>query len=304
MLLLVACSQGSDQRVAPTRSGPIPETDLLLAIHCPEEVDFGKAFSLQVQRVWRRDLSPDEWQDRHLAPLRLRLLDRSLREDAERMEEWLSYDAFLFERESLQIPSVTFSARNAAGVAAVQVQSEARGIKPRLSIDADSEVNAELPGGLMSPPADNRFLLGSVLAVLALFSIVVWSFWRGSRSQTTIAGEKRLTPRERASRRIEALRKEDPQDLPAIRAFHMEASAVLRSYIEAAHSLPAPERTTEELLASLRSNDLLDSKRRDLLEDFLACCDRVKFAQGQAGEKARAELLDAADLFLQEKDRA
>lgn len=304
LLMLLCCSQQGGEPGSAMSSAGIPQEDLLLRIHCPEEVDFGKAFSLQVQRIWRKDLSPDDWRDEQLAPLRLQLLRRERREDGERIEEWLHFDGYLFARAAVEIPAIAFSARNSAGVAAIQVQSEAITIRPSLGIDAETAINAELPNGPMRQPGSGNLLLTSGLAVLALLSFVLWSSWRRSQGQSSGTQESRLSAKERATARIKALRPADPQDRQEIRAFHLEASDALRAFLAEEHALPAPERTSEEVLASLGSSNLLSAAKRELLDSFLDRCDRVKFAQGKPGQQAMVELLDAAESFLAEGDRA
>jgi hypothetical protein len=63
-----------------------------------------------------------------------------------------------------------------------------------------------------------------------------------------------------------------------VERFFVLLSAILREYIENRFRVHAPERTTEEFLAEASSNRALEGHRARLGE-FLALCDRVKFAR-------------------------
>jgi hypothetical protein len=103
----------------------------------------------------------------------------------------------------------------------------------------------------------------------------------------------------RLSRRINA-----PQGLPAVRPAHAVAlealerlrhrrltgaeeraewyvalSAIVRTYIEGRFKLRAPEMTTEEFIYAVQRDSTLSTAHRQLLGEFLAECDLVKFAR-------------------------
>ncbi len=60
--------------------------------------------------------------------------------------------------------------------------------------------------------------------------------------------------------------------------FYFRLSMILREYIERRFNLMAPERTTEEFLDEMRTTDKLSHDHKSALGDFLAACDRVKYA--------------------------
>ena len=193
--LLLACAKGQVDLISPSLSGDIPQQDLLLRIHCNlQEVEFGKAFTLSVQRVWRKDLIPDDWDDAKLEPLTIKLVTGSRREDERRVEEIMTFDAFLFSRETLRIPAIEFSARTKTGDPALQVHSEALELRVRSLIDAESPGNAELPGGPLEEPASTNILYGSLAAILAMLAFIVWGFWQRSpdRDARSMAAETPL----------------------------------------------------------------------------------------------------------------
>lgn len=72
--------------------------------------------------------------------------------------------------------------------------------------------------------------------------------------------------------------------------FVIAVSDALRAYLEDAFQLRAPEQTTEEFLAELRSSALLSEGQKTSLGDFLQSCDMVKFARYEPRETELREL--------------
>jgi len=85
-----------------------------------------------------------------------------------------------------------------------------------------------------------------------------------------------------------------------IKEYYFELSAILRHYIENRFGLRAPERTTEEFLAELGSSGTLVERHRQLLADFLAECDLVKFANYGASQADAQRAHDRAVSFIEE----
>lgn len=69
--------------------------------------------------------------------------------------------------------------------------------------------------------------------------------------------------------------------------FCSAVSSALRGYFEGRFSLHAPDRTTDEFLAELRTSTALNVRQHELVSEFLNQCDLVKFARD---EPARADL--------------
>lgn len=110
----------------------------------------------------------------------------------------------------------------------------------------------------------------------------------------------RLTAYDRAMARLDRLRRTGLPDGGAVDDWYVELSDIVRRYIEERFALRAPELTTEEfLLEAGRSADLRRS-HRELLSDFLARCDRVKFARYSPADDESRDALGVAKRFLAE----
>ena len=84
-----------------------------------------------------------------------------------------------------------------------------------------------------------------------------------------------------------------------IEAFCVEASQVLRRYVEERFGVQAPERTSEEFLIEFDRVGVLDAGQRLALREFLGQCDLVKFAAVTRSEAVLAELLGTAEELVQ-----
>ncbi|MGE3311414.1 MAG: hypothetical protein AB7O66_15715 [Limisphaerales bacterium] len=76
--------------------------------------------------------------------------------------------------------------------------------------------------------------------------------------------------------------------------FCTEVSSALRDYLEGRFGWNAPDRTTEEFLAELRTREGLSESIQKLIQDFLTRCDFVKFARYDPSEPELLEIHQAA----------
>ena len=136
---------------------------------------------------------------------------------------------------------------------------------------------------------------------LALGAVVLAGVGAGVALWRRRAEERaRLTSFDRAIARLERLEGRGLPRADAADAWYVELSDIVRRYIEERFALRAPELTTEEfLLVAGRSADLTPV-HRELLSEFLATCDRVKFARYSPGEEESQGALAVARRFLTE----
>lgn len=133
---------------------------------------------------------------------------------------------------------------------------------------------------------------GTLAALLAIAALLARRWWR--RRQQRLQAEPPppppVPPHERARRRLEAaLGLLGDPDL-----FCTEVSSALRDYLEGRFGWNAPDRTTEEFLAQLRTQEGLSESLQGLLQEFLTRCDFVKFARYDPTETELRDLHRAA----------
>jgi hypothetical protein len=144
-----------------------------------------------------------------------------------------------------------------------------------------------VPGSWLLPA-----LLGGLL-LLAVAALVIW------RLRRRVHRARVLTLTEQTLLRLDAIRS---LMLPATaREFGIEASEIVRIYIEKRFSVVATQRTTEEFLQSLLQNSHASlTSHRPLLSDFLQQCDFVKFAGVSLTSRDMESLLQSARTFVLE----
>lgn len=265
-----------------------------------EEVEFGKAFSLTVVRRWNRELVPEAWNDEFLAPLMAQPVDSTRLENEHTIEETRLYRCYAFQLEDVVLTAPAFTARPRDGGPALQVSGPELRLRVQPALEPGEPGAVELPGELLPEPRSwLSKARGVVLPLLALGLVLWWLRQRVGRRPVPSA-ETLLTPRAKASQRLERLRDRGLDSSAAVQACFVEGASLLRDYLEEQFALPAPEMTTEQLLAAPSTRRALPTSRRDLLTQVLKGCDRVKFAGLIPTESERTQLWDAAAEFLQE----
>lgn len=145
--------------------------------------------------------------------------------------------------------------------------------------------------------SDGWAWLGWVLLVLcvAAFGWWLWRWWQRRRGTVT-APTIIIPPHHRARQKLRAALELLDQPEP----FCVAVSLAIREYLEERFDLHAPDRTTEEFLAELRSNAQLNAPHQALLGAFLERCDLVKFARYAPSRMELEDLLQSAQRLVDE----
>ncbi|MCZ6677683.1 MAG: hypothetical protein O7E52_10570 [Candidatus Poribacteria bacterium] len=133
--------------------------------------------------------------------------------------------------------------------------------------------------GIKSPVSPPQRLLPYILAALLMTTVIGVLILLYLRKRAKTADLAPEVSRQRAPHEIahEQLNRIEGMNLVAqgkMKVYHTEISQVIREYITARYNIPALELTTEDLLARLSHEAHLD-----LLRNFFANCDLVKFAR-------------------------
>jgi hypothetical protein len=135
-----------------------------------------------------------------------------------------------------------------------------------------------------------------LLVILA--AILAAAYWLWKRRQPTSATNTLPppTPYELAIRALQRLREENPP----VEEFYTRLSDIVRHYLEGRFYLRAPERTTEEFLYEVSTNNTLAQGHKDLLGAFLQESDLVKFARHHPEQSDMQRALEAAEKFVRD----
>ncbi|MBM4142691.1 MAG: hypothetical protein FJ225_03725 [Lentisphaerae bacterium] len=146
-------------------------------------------------------------------------------------------------------------------------------------------------------PSPRAFLLPAVVAAAAAAALA-GAFLLARRLRRS-AALRRLSPRERALRELDALLARDLVAAGRIKDFYVELTMVVRRYIERAHGIRAPEQTTEEFLAAAAGNARFAARVVATLREFLQAADLVKFAAYRPGRPAVDSAVSTARAYIE-----
>jgi len=136
-------------------------------------------------------------------------------------------------------------------------------------------------------------LLG--LAVVALI-FLAWKLLKRVHRQIRLM---RMSPRERALEELAELIKKDLIGKNLVKEFYLEITMIVRRYIERAHSIRAPEQTTEEFLAAVSSDTRFSRDVLKKLKAFLEAADLVKFAAYRPDQDAISNSTETARGYIE-----
>ena len=129
---------------------------------------------------------------------------------------------------------------------------------------------------------------------------MIFYFIRMRRNAPLVTGAPYLPPHEAAYRELERLISENLIEKGEVKAFYQAISGILRRYIENRFGIHAPEQTTEEFLAGLKTDTTFPEVYHTLLREFLRHCDLVKFAAHQPTTEDIQNTFDSCKKFITE----
>lgn len=135
-----------------------------------------------------------------------------------------------------------------------------------------------------------------VVTILLLAVLIYKLIQRQGKKTAQTIEEIQEQPFEDALAELEKLRtimkKENSKE------YAIRASGIVRRYIERRFGIVAPNRSTEEFLAEAHRSDALLRSHRELLGEFLASCDYLKFAKAFAEKEELEKLQENAVNFV------
>jgi NAD(P)-dependent dehydrogenase (short-subunit alcohol dehydrogenase family) len=147
---------------------------------------------------------------------------------------------------------------------------------------------------LLAPPSYGWVapVVGAVVIVV-LAMLISRAFRRSARVAVAVAGPAPWTAALAALEHLTPLLRAERS-----RDYGIEATGVLRGYIETRYGLHAPKLATEEFLAAAGTSPLLPAEHRASLGRFLELCDLFKFGRYVAAADELQQLHAAAVAFV------
>lgn len=249
-----------------------------------EPVKFGQPFELAIHRTWDEHDPAPAWRDASLVPLAVVPKDITKKRENGKITETRRFTARAFAREEVNIPELHLN---------LKIQS----------VLPDPAGEVEAPPGPREQPFRWRFWSLVAAAALAAALVALWFYQyykKRALAPKPAPVAPRIPPPDRALARLAALRQLAVVDETSVQRFYVEASSILREYLEEQLGVRAPEMTTEEFLNSSRTQKLLETAHRALLSEYLYHCDLVKFARQASSTTDRDRTILSAERFVQE----
>jgi len=110
---------------------------------------------------------------------------------------------------------------------------------------------------------------------------------------------RRMSPRERALYELAELLARDLLGREQIKDFYFELTMIVRAYIERAHTIRAPEQTTEEFLLAVSRDSRFSPAVVGQLRTFLQAADMVKYAAFRPDQPTVNQALSTARNYIE-----
>lgn len=212
----------------------------------------------------------------------------------------VAYEVTTFALDSARVPPLPL--RVVAGADTTRVNSSAR-IVPVISVVDEDAKGLRDPAALASFPQPlwSWIVLGLVVAALLAGLAYVW--WRRQQDDPepvaqVMETEQTRSPYEVATSELRRLQRQEVTEPEAVKAFYVDLTDILRTYLSQELGVAALERTTPELVRALEQRSDVSAEAVRRIQAVLERADVVKFAgtrplqeeNRQALREARAAL--------------
>ncbi len=220
---------------------------------------------------------------------------RSVSGNKENISQWYILDTYVTGKAT--IPKVTIKYKRKKDKDWSRSETNEISVEVKSSLDK-AGFNLQMrdikePVGL--PSTINKYLILAGLLLLVVLGLLAGYLLKKNKEEKTIP--KKLA-HEIAYEQLEALRVKNYVSQAKIKEYYTEISDIIRHYLENRFRLRAPEMTTEEFLVSARDAAELISEHKNLLKEFLLCCDLVKFAKYAPSTEEINSIFDSAKNFI------
>ena len=200
----------------------------------------------------------------------------------------------VFELGELEVPPLVVDVVGGDGVVE-SLTTDPFGVEG-VSVGADETGDLrDIHGPLGIPLGAMRLALGVLILLVVATLLYVAASWLWSRGDEVVRpalGPPLRPAHEIALEALEALERSPLLERGQVKDYHIEASDILRTYVERSFLVAALEMTTHEVLAALEQAGV-DKCFRSGLREFLEQCDIVKFADVRPDTDACRRLLEA-----------
>ena len=201
---------------------------------------------------------------------------RSVSISKDKISQWYILDTYITGKTTIPKATIKYKRKNSKDWSQVDSNEVFVEVKSSLGKAGPNTQMRDIKEPVSLPSIVNKYfiLVGALLLVaLGLFT----GYFLKKNKEAVVIPKK--PAHEIAYEQLEQLLEKDYIGQGKIKEYYTEISDIIRRYLENRFALRAPEMTTEEFLIRVRDAGELIGEHKNLLKEFLLCCDLVKFAK-------------------------
>jgi uncharacterized protein (TIGR03382 family) len=308
LLALAACSRDEELHVEPLRDpaqvqvleANTGELRAIAQVH-PRRVLFGGVIEVEVELRAPSSYLELAWEQGAHAG-HLQLLDLALLENrtqgAEQTKRWRArFEAPRSGRALGRLAPLRAKPSAEAATLAVELPTFAIEVDPPSEGSAPrfEELAGPLPGIAIPPERSYAAWIGVGAGGAAALGLLLF-WWRRRRRRALAVPPP--DPREEARAALQALRGSGLVEGELFGELYYRLTMIVRTYLERATGLRAPERTTEEFLREIEEHPAYPAAAKQELRAFLSAADPVKYAAQRPDAQSIEHSLVAAQHLI------
>ncbi len=153
---------------------------------------------------------------------------------------------------------------------------------------------------IIREPLKLQDFLGLIIGLLALIAVVI-AFMIYNRRKKAIEAPAPppvvIPPHEIALTKLKKLKAAELWQQGKIKAYQSSLTYIVREYLENRFNIQALEQTSDQILKSMKANNI-DAAYRTQLQEMFTMADLVKFAKAKPPEDANDKLMEYAENFV------
>lgn len=230
--------------------------------------------------------------------------DTSVLNDNELLIE-KKYLVTVFDTGSFTIPALKFKYGTASLDDSIFSDSTFLTVYPVKVDTTDNIFTVKSPFGAPVTFKEALPYIGIGLGVVFLVLLTLYLMRKFKRKDELVEPEKPSEPAHViAFRDLDKLKKQKLWQEGEIKLYYTRLSDILRTYLWLRYDIKTLERTTEEILTSLKNTGFDNDELFNLLQETLQLADLVKFAKFDPNQKAHQESMESAYRFVNETKMA
>jgi hypothetical protein len=213
----------------------------------------------------------------------------------EKISQWYILDTYTTGKTTIPKAVINYKRKTDKDWSQLETGEILVEVKSLLDKAGSDTMMRDIKGPVGLPWVINKYLVLATLFLLTFLGILAGYFLKKNQEEQAIS---KKPAHEIAYAQLEGLRAKNYIALHRIKEYYTEISDIIRHYLENRFQLRAPEMTTEEFLIKVRDSSELISEHKNLLREFLLCCDLVKFAKYAPTLDEVNSIFDSAKHFI------